>query len=168
MSTGGDRVVATGHSWLGAGTGSVETALEELMKGASREIQIAAYRITSSAGDFLQLLKQRLDSGVRIILVINKLEAQDPPILERLVALSASYPHFELYNFQPKGEHEDLHAKVIIADRERALVGSANLTGRGLVGNHELGVVLSGRIARDLGLALDRLIQSDDALRVNV
>jgi cardiolipin synthase len=166
MTASEPRVVATGPAWLGAGTGSVDSALEDLMRGAAREIQVAAYRVTTSASDFLRLLKSRLDAGVRVSLVINRLSAQDDSITRSLRDLARTYSHFELYDFQPKGEREDLHAKVIVVDRERALLGSANLTGRGLVANHELGVVLSGKIARDLGAALDRLVQSTDAVRV--
>jgi cardiolipin synthase len=160
------RVVATGHSWLGAGTGSVDSALEDLMREAKREVQVAAYRVTTSASDFLRLLNARLDAGVRVFLVVNRLDAQDGPIQASLRDLAKRYAHFELYDFRPKGDREDLHAKVIIVDRERALLGSANLTGRGLVANHELGVVLSGKIARELSVALDKLVQSPDAVRV--
>ncbi|MFE7756296.1 phospholipase D-like domain-containing protein [Streptomyces sp. NPDC057429] len=40
-----------------------------------------------------------------------------------------------------------LHAKVIAADRRVALLGSANLTGRALTDNVEIGVILRDRPA---------------------
>ncbi|MFJ8850596.1 phospholipase D-like domain-containing protein [Streptomyces sp. NPDC102437] len=39
-------------------------------------------------------------------------------------------------------DHTSLHAKVIAADRHTALLGSANLTSRGLSRNVEIGVIL--------------------------
>ncbi|WP_405389142.1 DISARM system phospholipase D-like protein DrmC [Streptomyces sp. NBC_01102] len=70
--------------------------------------------------------------------------------------------------FGPLGEHvriwhrtdgddarTSLHAKVIAADRHTALLGSANLTGRGLSRNVEIGVIL--RDSRAVGRLVDHL-----------
>jgi phosphatidylserine/phosphatidylglycerophosphate/cardiolipin synthase-like enzyme len=42
------------------------------------------------------------------------------------------------------GGHAVLHAKAAVADEHLALVSSANLTGRGLDGNVELGLLVRG------------------------
>ncbi|WP_406013632.1 DISARM system phospholipase D-like protein DrmC [Streptomyces sp. NBC_00984] len=52
-------------------------------------------------------------------------------------------------------DHTSLHAKVIAADRHTALLGSANLTSRGLSRNVEIGVVL--RDSRAVGRLVDHL-----------
>ncbi|GAA1340725.1 hypothetical protein GCM10009647_084430 [Streptomyces sanglieri] len=52
-------------------------------------------------------------------------------------------------------DHTSLHAKVIAADRHTALLGSANLTGRGLSRNVEIGVIL--RDSRAVGRLVDHL-----------
>ncbi|KWX10615.1 hypothetical protein TR74_02570, partial [Carbonactinospora thermoautotrophica] len=50
-----------------------------------------------------------------------------------------------------------LHAKLVLADRHTALLGSANLTGRGLTHNLEVGVLLRGREAARLAAHFDAL-----------
>ncbi|MFH8471253.1 phospholipase D-like domain-containing protein [Streptomyces sp. NPDC018000] len=52
-------------------------------------------------------------------------------------------------------DHTSLHAKVIAADRHTALLGSANLTGRGLSRNVEIGVILHD--SRTVGRLVDHL-----------
>ncbi len=59
--------------------------------------------------------------------------------------------------FCPDRVTEDLHAKVIVVDHNAALVGSANMTWKGLVGNHELAVLVSGEVASRVGMLLDKL-----------
>jgi phosphatidylserine/phosphatidylglycerophosphate/cardiolipin synthase-like enzyme len=49
---------------------------------------------------------------------------------------------------------ESLHAKVIIADEEEAIVGSANLTDRGADRNFEIGLRLRGPTVRILRKAV--------------
>jgi len=60
----------------------------------------------------------------------------------------------------PTQEQADLHAKVIVVDRKKALVGSANLSLRGLMNNHELGVVVEGPVAAEIARAIDMLMAS--------
>ena len=70
-----------------------------------------------------------------------------------------------LHIYQPRANIEDSkrlgsHAKVCISDATQAYVGSANLTGPGLVGNFELGVRLRGEVAARLRSLWMRLIDS--------
>lgn len=57
--------------------------------------------------------------------------------------------------FQPSAHVADeqqlgSHAKFCIADGQLVYVGSANLTGRGLSGQVEMGVLIRGSIARQI------------------
>jgi cardiolipin synthase len=54
----------------------------------------------------------------------------------------------------------DLHAKVICADERIAVIGSSNLSFRGLVSNYELGVVVRGEPARIIGDKLRTMFSS--------
>ncbi len=57
----------------------------------------------------------------------------------------------------PKGRETAVHAKLLIADSKSAYVGSANLTGRSLASNLELGVILRGTSALVLRSLFDQL-----------
>src|SRR5439155_5232802 len=57
----------------------------------------------------------------------------------------------------PKGRETAVHAKLLIADSRSAYVGSANLTGRSLAYNLELGVILKGNAASILNNIFDQL-----------
>ena len=159
-------IAVTGTAWMGGGVGSVQSAIEELFDKADCEIQIAVYEMTAGATKFLNRLRVCLARGIRVTMIINRYEDKPPPIRKRLEFLAKRFPHFEILNFQPENEMEDLHAKIIIVDRNRALVGSANLTWKGLVGNHELAVIVYGPVASKIGELFDRLSQDHRITRV--
>ena len=50
----------------------------------------------------------------------------------------------------PEGHYPLVHAKVVIADHNRAYLGSANLSNNGLVHSIEMGVMLQGAAAKHL------------------
>ena len=149
-------VVVTGTAWMGGGIGSIESALERLFREAEHEISLTVYTISSGADLLLDWLEAALARGVQVRLVVNRLRSQPPDVTIRLQQLATVYPHLCLYDFAPEGE-ADLHAKVVVVDRRLALVGSSNLSRRGLLFNHELAVLVEGSGVTDVAIALDRL-----------
>lgn len=150
-------VAVTGTAWMGGGVGSVQSAIEELLDRADNEIQIAVYEMTAGAEDFINRLRTCLARGVRTTMIVNRYGDKPFVIKQRLQDLAKRFPHFEVFDFRPETSSEDLHAKILVVDRRQALVGSANLTWRGLVGNHELAVVVSGSTASRIAGLLDKL-----------
>jgi cardiolipin synthase len=142
---------------MGAGIGSIESALERLFREARQEILLTAYSISTSTDLLFEWLESTLARGVEVKLVVNRLDTQASDVDYRLNRLSASYPHFRLWDFVPENE-ADLHAKVVVVDRRLALVGSSNLSRRGLIANHELAVLLEGQAAADVAKAVDLLL----------
>ncbi|MFH8756595.1 DISARM system phospholipase D-like protein DrmC [Streptomyces atroolivaceus] len=75
-------------------------------------------------------------------------------LLERTTASARAFgplgEHVRIWHRAASDDRTSLHAKVIAADRHTALLGSANLTGRGLSRNVEIGVILrdSGAVGR--------------------
>lgn len=63
--------------------------------------------------------------------------------------------HVRLWHRADDSAHSSLHAKTIAADRHMALLGSANLTGRALNDNVEIGVIL--RDPKTVGRLVDHL-----------
>lgn len=150
-------IVVTGLSWMGHGIRSIESTIEEMLTNASDEIQIAAYMITKGGEDFIKLIKHCLSRGVKVTLIVNRFGKQPLEIQNLIAQLANLFPHFTLLEFNPKDENEDLHAKLIVVDRSKALVGSSNLSWKGLTLNHELAVVIEGPKAAKVGNLIDVL-----------
>jgi phosphatidylserine/phosphatidylglycerophosphate/cardiolipin synthase-like enzyme len=152
-------VAVTGLAWMGSGIGAIESAIERLFREAKSEITITAYAIGSSTDLLFEWLETALNRGVRINMVVNRLETQPDMVVSYLHRLVESFPHFFLYRF-PSDEEVDLHAKVIVVDRRIALVGSSNISRRGLLYNHELSILIRNSAAEDIARAVDLLIAS--------
>ncbi|MEM3186503.1 MAG: phospholipase D-like domain-containing protein [Conexivisphaerales archaeon] len=54
-------------------------------------------------------------------------------------------------------EKKQLHAKIIVSDRTKALVGSANFSWGGMYSNYEIGLLIEGQVACKLGDITDYL-----------
>ena len=159
-------IAVTGTAWMGGGVGSVQSSIEEMLRNATREVQIAVYEITDFDG-FLQLLRSCLARGVHVTMIINRYSHHSLRLRNALQELEKRFPHFDLLDFCPERESEDLHAKVIVVDHKAALVGSANMTWKGLVGNHELALRVSGEVASRLGMLLDKLSEDPRVFSVD-
>lgn len=64
--------------------------------------------------------------------------------------------------YDPRGE--ELHAKVIVVDRQKAVVGSAYFTRNGMVLNREIAVLINGCAAWNLASLIGRLSAGGTAI----
>jgi phosphatidylserine/phosphatidylglycerophosphate/cardiolipin synthase-like enzyme len=141
---------------MGTGVRSVRSALTDMLRDARLEVLICAYSITGGADEILNEFEDCLRRGIRFKVVINRFQNQYQHVQVYLRSLAASYPYFRLYNFDDPVE--ELHSKLIVVDRSIALVGSANLSMRGMRQNYELGVIVQGTEASVIGQCFDRLV----------
>jgi phosphatidylserine/phosphatidylglycerophosphate/cardiolipin synthase-like enzyme len=158
-----DRVsiAVTGLAWLGAGVPSVEQEMLSLVKSAQREIALCAYSITTGAATLLQEIKDVVTQGVNATIVVNALEEQPASVRRYLKSSAQELPdRWRVLDFARRADHADLHAKLLIVDRSAALIGSANLSSRGMVSNHEIAVVVRGPTAEAIAARFDMLIRS--------
>jgi phosphatidylserine/phosphatidylglycerophosphate/cardiolipin synthase-like enzyme len=160
------KIAVTGTAWMGGGVGSVQSAIEELLSLANEEVLIAIYEITEGANEFLNRLRLCLARGIRVTIIINRYYAKPLSIRNKLESLASIFPYIQILNFIPENASDDLHAKIIVVDRSRALVGSANLTWNGLIGNHELAVIVYGSVASKIGELFDKLSQDPHITKV--
>ena len=165
MSEGAARVVVTGLSWMGSGIGSIESAIVELFGEATNEITLAIYTIGTGADLIYQWLEGALARGIQVTLVVNHLHEQPQDVVTRLRLLTGQYLHLRVFDFLGQGE-SDLHAKAIVVDHRLALIGSSNISRRGLLTNHEIAVIVDGETAAEAGRAMDALIASSHVRRV--
>jgi cardiolipin synthase len=148
-------IVATGERLVGHGVRSFDAVVRELLADARREIQVAAYRFDRSALPLLQALEDAAERGIRVTVVADTLDDQPEPVRAVLQRwLRRGNP--AVVDFRASSGSL-LHAKVLVADRARALVGSANFTWGGLVTNHEIGVLVEGDGAWTIARMLDAL-----------
>jgi phosphatidylserine/phosphatidylglycerophosphate/cardiolipin synthase-like enzyme len=159
MKAAGNRVtvVATGERLVGRGIRSFDAVIRELLAGARREVQLAAYRFDASALPLLEALEQTAARGISVTVLVDSIDGQPGPV-RKVMRTWCERGRPQVIDFRLiSGEGGRLHAKVVVTDRTRALVGSANFTWGGLVTNHEVGVLLDGDAAWMIARMLDAL-----------
>ena len=162
------RVVVSGSSWMGNGFGSIESALHDIFTLADDEVIIVAFTVSGAIQAFFQEIVQLLEHSVRIRMLINRYDEQHESERATLSKLQQRYPGlFRLFSFVPDQQEADLHAKIILVDRRYALVGSANLSLRGLMDNHELALWVEGDALADITRAVDLLFKSAQTVAIN-
>ena len=150
------QILATRASMIGGGVRGTGPVIKELIEEAEDEIHILAYAMTGEAVPIIHLLESGLDRGLGIVLVINKLDRQDKRVAAMLRSMNRRYGRFTLGNFDdPDGW--DLHAKVLIQDRKAAVIGSANISWRGMEKNIEIGILVRDGSAWRLSSIIDDL-----------
>ncbi|MFC8566448.1 DISARM system phospholipase D-like protein DrmC [Streptomyces sp. NPDC057245] len=104
----------------------------DVIRCASASLLIASYA-AHGAGDVVGEIAAAVDRGVQVDLLLEE-------TTHAAAAFAALGPDVRIWHRTTSTGV--LHAKVVAADRHTALLGSANLTDRGLTENVEVGVVL--------------------------
>ena len=130
--------------------------VRSLIAGAHREILVVGFTISDR--EFQSLLVSRAQDGLEVSMFLDR-NCTD------VAALAQSWPRkattlavFRNVEEQPP-QRRSLHAKAIVADQKRALVGSANFTLSGLDHNMELGLLLEGPPAAEICRVVQSLAQ---------
>ena len=158
MTSAYGPIVATGAEWIGNGVGSSLFAIHALLADVQQEIHVLAYSITSGSDELLHALRENLARGICVTMVINRIDEQQPSVTKVLREMTTSYKYFRLYSYEAAGS--DLHAKAIVVDRNRGLIGSSNFSARGMHHNLELGAMVNGEGAWIVAGLVDRLIEA--------
>lgn len=149
-------ILATGPKFIGRGIRGTEPVVEEILRQARSEIHIAAYVFTSSAMHLIDLIEQAAERGVKVTMVINNLEDHYENVRTRLKSVKSRFEFVRLVDFMDV-EGGQLHAKVVVVDRKKAVIGSANFTKGGMVANYEIGAFVEGDKAWALAELIDIL-----------
>jgi len=70
------RVIASGLEWMGAGVGSIQTAVEELLYGSQFDVTVVTYSLTGGAAAFMDGIERCLERGIKVSFLINRFDAQ--------------------------------------------------------------------------------------------
>ena len=156
-------ILATGKDVLVEGVRGTESAIRDIVRGADSEIHIIAYVISRHATWLLDDLQDALERGISTTLVINRLQTQDVTVRDRLSEWDHAHAHFTLCDYDVEGR--SVHAKAVVADRNLAVVGSANFSWHGMAANCEIGVLLEGKEAWTLSKIVDRVARLPNVKR---
>lgn len=107
-------------------------------------------------------ITQALNRGVRVMIITHNADdiASDQSIALEEIRKDAERLNgkFILYTANvPEGNL--LHAKIVVSDEQKVIIGSANLTGPGLETNFEVGVVLGAIQAKEIARVINQLIE---------
>jgi cardiolipin synthase len=121
---------------------TTEQTFLDLINGASKRLIVLTYaaREVESILDALEAAEKR---GVASI-VICETQLHGQPFNEAAVRRLKRMPGLRAYGWPERDGGSSLHAKLVVADGDRALITSANLTQAALRRNVEAGVLLEG------------------------
>ncbi len=148
-------IITTGEKWVGYGFRSFHSVVSEMIRSAEREIVMTVYIMSDIS--VAESLKRAIEKGVSVeIFVYSPQVTVKPEILENLLKMKKEFNNLLIHSIEDK----ILHAKVIVVDGKRVLVGSANPTTGGMLKNYELGLLVNnGELAQNILLLLRRLLK---------
>ena len=119
-----------------------QDAFYSLLANASEEVLIFSPYIDASFAQMADTIDRRV--SVRLVTTIDQHLGARPSA--SLARAASSHPDFQLrYLFERNefgSQQTQIHAKLIITDKQLAYVGSANLTETSILHNFELGVLV--------------------------
>ena len=149
----------------------------ELFASATKEVLVAGYRFDHGAEILRPLHRVMASDGVEVTLILDVPRAKGRGVENHVAIAVAQFLHKNWPFGEPipaiyvdprtsaVGSLVSMHAKCIVIDQRRALVGSANFTDRGQHRNVEVGALIDDRrFARAL-LAQWNALMARGALR---
>ena len=146
-------IVATGTEFVNKGLRRTQPVIQDMIKNANKSIHILNYSFGPDAEGLWDMLDDILGKGKHVTIVANDLSKLDDgnlwekKVKDRLSVLNNKFGkrNFVLADFK---KHDGfMHAKVIVADRNKMVIGSANLSDGGLKNHYEMGVLIEGEEA---------------------
>ena len=148
------KIVVSGDKWLDYGAITTSRAITELIEGSKESLVLTIYIINNE--DILQKIRDALIRNVIIDIYMYKMENKHQWAYTIIEDLDKEFSNLHVF----VSTDEFIHAKVLIADGQSTLIGSANLTPSALSTNYELGIQLnSEEIAWDVNKIIKNLIK---------
>jgi phosphatidylserine/phosphatidylglycerophosphate/cardiolipin synthase-like enzyme len=159
--------------WHTAEIEPTDRAFQSLVRLARESVVVMTPFLDARGADWLHELLGQVRAGVAIKLVLRSLEdatrldypAGYAQVRPWLAARGASVFNYSIPRDGGRGR-ETFHAKVILCDRASAYVGSTNLTAASRDYSMEMGVVLHGKAALQIGEILDAVMRASEAIEV--
>lgn len=152
--------------WTGPETSAVplrytEQALCELINAAQRKLFIVSF-VAYKADAVINALRTAILRNVEVNFLLEKSKSFGGSVdIDSIKDLKEQLPGAKFYTWDTANETSSavVHAKCAVADDKFALITSANLTGKAMTENMELGVMLrKGSLPRQLHKHFEALI----------
>jgi cardiolipin synthase len=144
------EIIASGEKWLGTGYRSTFSTLKQMINSSKESLLMTVYILRDHS--VIDLMQKALERGV----IIDIFASRDEKTLnKKILSLNQIYPDLNIHL-----TNEMLHSKVMIIDKQKMIIGSANLTHSGLYHNYELGILIeNSEIAYETEKLIRRLIE---------
>lgn len=121
-------------------TKRINNAVNEIVENAKKSLLITGYSISEFVEDIIDTIIEKSQRGLFVKIFINDLSKQKS--IDKLLRYQGKF--LQLYNYANNDDKmAALHAKIILADGERAIISSANLSYHGMSGNIEMGTLIN-------------------------
>jgi HKD family nuclease len=140
------------------------STIHKLITDSRQEIILASPFFEEEGVNMLATtLQYAIRRGVKVK-IITRRTSENTTIIKKLISSidGSSRENLFIYEYKEKldGESFTFHAKVLVADRSKAYLGSANFTQYGFERNIELGVLLKGKQVKPLYSLLNVMLSS--------
>ena len=117
----------------------IRDVIEELLNSAEESIVFTGYSISDYFAEMIDTIIRKSQQGIYVTLYVNNAERQS---LERFLAYQGRFLKVYEYSKLKEDKMAALHAKILVVDKKKSLVSSANLSYHGLEGNIEMGLLI--------------------------
>jgi len=158
-------VVCTGPVQFAVPVRATFATMIEMVQQAHSEVVIVGYVFTAGAAGFVRHVLQARQRGLPVTIIGNRMEQS----IAALRQLWGPGPAPVLYSWENDGTDEmtSLHAKLLICDKDTALVTSANYSLHGLHENVEIGLRVRSPSVMRLSDFVRQLIASSTVVPVS-
>lgn len=120
-------------------TKRISNVVREIIENSGKSLLITGYSISEFVEDMIDTIIQKSQRGVFVKIFINDLSKQKS--IDKLLRYQGKF--LQLYDYSNRKDNmAALHAKIILADSEKAIISSANLSYHGMAGNIEMGTLI--------------------------
>ena len=120
-------------------TKRINNVVNEVIENAEKSLLITGYSISEFVEDIIDRIIEKSQRGLFVKIFINDLNKQKA--IDKLLRYQGKF--LQLYNYANNDDKmAALHAKIILADGEKGIISSANLSYHGMAGNIEMGTLV--------------------------
>ncbi|MCJ7572399.1 MAG: phospholipase D family protein [Candidatus Thermoplasmatota archaeon] len=144
---------------------NMKEEFRKLFLDAKKSIYICSpFLQLSGFKDFINILSSKAKEGVDIKIVARQIDKNDhenryrdiKEIYQRFREKNANV-EIRNYHYQKTGLESSTHAKLIVCDHKYAYIGSGEFRGPSFEKNLEMGLVVEGEIADQIGIIFEKL-----------
>lgn len=131
------HILASGEKWVGYGVRSFSSTIREVVDDSRNNLLMTIYTISDMK--IVESIERALERGVSIeIFIYFPDQSFNNRAINEIVKMEDCYNYLKIYRIR----NEVLHAKLLVADGQKIIAGSANPTFSGMVKNYELGFLI--------------------------